>query len=81
MDREPSERERFEVLLERVEHRLQIVADGYVALDQKIDRIAHDLGERVNRLEQKVDVGFRQVLLELRALTGRVEALERAGAR
>ena len=53
--REPSEQERFEVLLEQMRHEFDILADGHVTLDQKIDRLAHESAERDAALDQKID--------------------------
>ncbi len=53
MAREPSNQERFEVLLEQVRKELELVAEGYVTLGQKLDRVAEELrGELNSKIDQ-----------------------------
>ncbi len=73
MAKEPSEQERFEVLLEQVRHELELVAEGHVALDQKIDHVAQELSK-------KMDVGFADVLAAVRTIAKQLQEHERAHA-
>lgn len=66
MSREPSKKERFEVLLEQVRRELAIVAEGHVDLDRKIDRVAEELSKRM-------EVGFSDVQIALRTLAKQVQ--------
>ncbi len=74
MAKEPGEKERFEVLLEQVRRELEIVAEGHVTLDQKIDRIAQDLSK-------KMDIGFADVLVAVRTVAKQVQEPEQAHTR
>ncbi len=85
MRREPSERERFEVLMEQVRRELEIVAEGYVTLDRKIDHVATNLTGEIGELRTEMRLGFTQlrgeiaaVRFDLGTLTTRVESHERA---
>ena len=73
MANEPSDQERFEVLLEEVRHELKVVAEGHTILDRKIDRVAEELSK-------KMDVGFADVLLAIRTVVQRQQEHERAHA-
>ena len=55
MVREPGEKERFEVLLEEVRHDFQILADGHIALDERIDRVANESLARDTSMDQKLE--------------------------
>jgi hypothetical protein len=84
MGREPSDRERFEVLLEQVRRELEIVAEGYVSLDRKIDGVASSLKGEIGGLRTEMRLGFSQLRGEMAAvrfdlgnLTTRVESHER----
>ena len=89
MAREPSEKERFEVLLEQVRKELELVAEGYVLLDQKIDRVAGGLNQKIEGLDQKIDrvaeglskkmdVGFAEVREAVRVVTQQLKDHDRA---
>ena len=51
-DKPPSERARFEILLEEVRDQLKSVAEGYGLLGRKIEL----LSQKVGSLEQKVEL-------------------------
>lgn len=89
MAREPGKQARFEVLLEQVRKELELVAEGYVALDQKIDRRADELGQRIDSVDQKIDrvaeglskkmdVGFAEVREAVRVIAQRLKDHEHA---
>ena len=87
MSREPSEKERFEVLLEQVRHELEMVAEGHVSLDQKMDRLTGEfsskyesldqkvewLAKKTDDLSQKMDKGFVEVRKDLHALANQLQ--------
>jgi hypothetical protein len=73
MTDQPGEKERFEVLLEQVRHELEVLAEGHVTLDQKIDRVAQELSK-------KMDVGFADVLAAVRTVVKQLQEHERAHA-
>ncbi len=64
MARHPSERTRFEVLLEAVRADQRTLAEGHSLLDAKMDRIGQQLGQRIDGVEQQI----RQVAVELKAV-------------
>ena len=66
MSREPSKKERFEVLLEQVRSELAIVAEGHVDLDRKVDRIEHTLSK-------KIEIGFADVQVAIQTLAKQVQ--------
>ena len=59
------------MLLEQVRHELEIVAEGHVALDQKIDRVAMELSKRM-------DVGFGDIQTALRTIAKQLQEHETA---
>ena len=71
MAQEPSEPARFETLLEDVRHQLGVVAEGHSTLDQKIDRVALELSN-------KMGTGFADVLLTVRTVIKQQQEHERA---
>jgi len=71
MTNQPSEKERFEVLLEQVRHELEVLAEGHVTLDQKIDHVAQELSK-------KMDIGFADVLAAVRMVAKQLQEHERA---
>ncbi len=91
MAQEPGEQRRFEVLLEQVRKELEIVAEGYVSLDQKMDRMAKELrGGQVgldqkidqvaHELSKKMDVGFAEVREAVRTVAKELQEHVRAHA-
>jgi len=66
--------ERFGMLLEQVRHEVHMVAEGHVALDQKVDRIARELSK-------KMDVGFSDVLTAVRTIAKQLQEHEQAHTR
>ena len=66
MERAPSEKERFEILLEQIRRELEVVADGYLTLDQKIDRVADELAK-------KLDAGFADVRSAVQTVAKQLE--------
>ena len=95
MAREPSEKERFEVLLEQVRKELELVAEGYVALDQKIDRRIDELDQKfgmglpeldqkiehvARELSKKMDVGFTEVRAAVQTMVKELQEHVRAHA-
>ena len=61
MAKEPGKKERFEVLLEQVRKELELVAEGYVALDQKIDRWAQEMRQGFTTLDTKIELYTQQL--------------------
>lgn len=91
MERQPSEKERFEVLLEEVRHELRVVAEGHGTLDQKIDRMAQELSMGQAGLDQKIDlmaqalskkmdVGFAEAKAAIQTLAKQFQEHERVHA-
>jgi len=74
MPKQPGEKERFEVLLEQVRHELETLAEGYVDLDHKIDRVAQELSK-------KMDVGFADVLSAVHTIAKQLREHEQTHAR
>lgn len=79
MTRQPSERARFEVLLEEVRDHVRTLAEGHSLLDAKMDR----LGQRFDRLEQRVGTletvvaaGFRDVRQRLLPMETAISQLD-----
>jgi len=62
-----SERERFEVILESIETKIGVLADGHLALNEKFDR----LEGKFDRLEVKVD----HLEIKVNHLEGKVDHL------
>jgi predicted nucleic acid-binding Zn-ribbon protein len=63
------ERARFEVLLERIETKIDVIAEGHIALTAKVDAIAVDTTQTKERLEM---VDLRLASLEHK--TGKIES-------
>jgi hypothetical protein len=87
----PEEERGFMVLLEEVRGDVKLLIDYYLQLDQKIDRVARESLERDQALDRKIDLhsatlmnrmdqGFAAVMKEIRTLTQRFDAHERAHA-
>lgn len=45
---------RARILIEAVQHDVRLLADGVVALNEKLDRVADDHEERIQRLERRM---------------------------
>ena len=70
------ERARFEILLENIQRNVMVIAEGHVALNERLDRIE----TKLDRLEVKVDrLEIRMNGLEIRvtALETKVNALDK----
>ena len=80
MPQTPSERERFEVLLEDVRHELQVVAEGHSTMDAKIDRTAKESAERDQALGHQMTLGFETVMGALQDLSTQLQSHERTHA-
>lgn len=76
----PGERERYEVLYEEINAKVQLVLEGHSALDQKIERLDGKMDRSVQEISRKLDFGFAKVLKEVRELRGRFDIHERAHA-
>ena len=83
MTRQPSERARFEVLLEEVRSQFQVLAEGHSGLrqtnesiDKKIDRTREALELRIGFVESAVLTGFRDVRQRLVQIEQRIDVHE-----
>lgn len=46
---------RLEILLEDIQSKLDLVLEGHAMLNNKIDHVAADLGERLTKVEKRLD--------------------------
>ena len=81
MAKQPGEKERFEVLLEQVRHEMEIVAEGHITLDQKVDRLTQELSEKMDAGFARMDVGFSGVLSQVRSVAKQIQDHEQAHTR
>jgi len=49
------EKEHFEVILESIDSKFDLVLEGYSSLDKKIDDLAEMMEERFDLLDSKID--------------------------
>ena len=49
-------KERFEVLLEEIRDKVQIIAEGHEILQNKIDLVHTSLNEKIDNLDNKIDL-------------------------
>lgn len=61
-------------MLGQLRHKLEMVAEGHVSLDQKVDHIAQELSK-------KMDVGFADVLSAVRTIAKQFQEHEQAHTR
>ncbi|MBN2497137.1 MAG: hypothetical protein JXR96_21270 [Deltaproteobacteria bacterium] len=66
------EKEHFEVLLERIEHHVQISLEGHETLERRLDTMEKRLDARMDRVESSVD----RLALEQAVTNQRLSALE-----
>ena len=59
------EKEHFEVILESIDSKFDLVLEGYSSLDKKIDDLAEMMEERFDLLDSKID----EVTADLNPLT------------
>lgn len=52
---------RVEILLEHILSKVELLSEGYDMLNQKIDRVAADLGQQITQLDHKIDRVDRKV--------------------
>lgn len=78
--KEPGEQARCEVLLEAMDGKLNVLAEGQVALDRKIDQDREELIARMDRRFDIVEQAIRENSHMIRSLTERFDTHERAHA-
>jgi hypothetical protein len=48
-------KEHFEILLEDIREKVELVLEGYSVLNNKIDRVEQGLGDKIDCLSTKID--------------------------
>jgi len=71
------EKDRIEILLEDIQHKAGLIAEGHIMLNQKIDRVTAELNQKIDRVaaEQKIymDTGFAIVNHKIERLDHKID--------
>ena len=78
MGKEPRKKERYEVLYEEIESQVKLVLEGHSTLDQKIERMDAKIDSSTHEISRKLEMGFANVMKEIRQLQERFDIHERA---
>ena len=70
------EQARYEVLLEDLQRDVRLIADGHVALTERLDRTEAKFEQRFERVEQQIMVLDVKVNQKIDALDAKVDALD-----
>ena len=70
------ERARYEVLLEDLQRDVRLIADGHVALTERLDRTEARFEQRFEQVEQQIMVLDVKLTQKIDALYGNVDALD-----
>jgi predicted nuclease with TOPRIM domain len=63
------EKEHFEILLEDIKEKVELIIEGHATLNSNIDRVNENLDEKIGMLDAKIDSVHNR-------LSGRIERVE-----
>ena len=68
--------ERFEILLEDIQSKFDLVLEGHGALHEKIDRTGQQLGERIDMVEVQISALNQKIDTVEVSLTAKIDKVE-----
>ncbi len=68
------EKEHFEILLEDIKEKVDLILEGHATLNSKIDRVEDNLKEKIGMLDAKIDSVHNRLSAKIDGLTNDLAA-------
>jgi hypothetical protein len=68
------EKEHFEILLEDIKEKVELILEGHAALDSKIDRVENNLEEKIGILDAKIESAHHSLSAKIDAVANDLAA-------